>query len=287
MIRKFSERMGIVKASEPQLLEVSTNLRNSLWNIIFIFLINDWVNAKNPFRNSTDRTTRKQLENIHIIIVLKVFKKPIDDFDFDTHINSLKYRILKGEWNLIYEELEEICNISEVKELEGFTGFTVALNNILEKENSAYRLVNNFFTTITNEEEIKEIERVVNQDSFDKIQEVSSHLSQALRHLKPDGDLRNVIKESISMVETVAKVLEPGSSSLGKALNKLEKGKKINSLLKEKYAKFYEYTNSEDGIRHALMDDANIQIEDARYFLIACSAFTNYLIEKHRKLQIN
>ncbi len=31
------------------------------------------------------------------------------------------------------------------------------------------------------------------------------------------------------------------------------------------------------------MEDESIDIEDARFFLVSCSAFTNYLIEKAKK----
>jgi len=46
------------------------------------------------------------------------------------------------------------------------------------------------------------------------------------------------------------------------------------------YNKIYGWTSDEGGIRHALSDkgDVEITLADARYMLVSCSAFVNYLI---------
>jgi hypothetical protein len=88
------------------------------------------------------------------------------------------------------------------------------------------------------------------------------------------------------MVEIVARIIEPKQNSLGKALNKLNVNQHINPIFKDAVEKLYAYTNGKSGIRHAMMEEEEISIEDARYFLIACSAFSNYLIEKAKKQSI-
>lgn len=41
------------------------------------------------------------------------------------------------------------------------------------------------------------------------------------------------------------------------------------------------YTSGEAGIRHALLEqDSVVNMEEARFMLITCSAFVNYLISK-------
>ena len=42
----------------------------------------------------------------------------------------------------------------------------------------------------------------------------------------------------------------------------------------------YAYTSDEDGIRHAILDETVIDIADAKYMIVACSAFSNYLVAK-------
>ena len=36
----------------------------------------------------------------------------------------------------------------------------------------------------------------------------------------------------------------------------------------------------QDGIRHALLDASNISSSDAKYMLVSCSAFINYVLGK-------
>jgi hypothetical protein len=42
----------------------------------------------------------------------------------------------------------------------------------------------------------------------------------------------------------------------------------------------YGYTSDAEGIRHALMDEPTLESEDAKFMLVSCSAFVNYLRSK-------
>ena len=35
--------------------------------------------------------------------------------------------------------------------------------------------------------------------------------------------------------------------------------------------------SDEEGVRHSLIGEANVRFEDAKFMLVACSAFVNYL----------
>ena len=73
------------------------------------------------------------------------------------------------------------------------------------------------------------------------------------------------------------------NTTLGNALGKLqEAGVSIPPPLISAFEKIYGYTNVNDGIRHAYSEvsENNIGEEDARFMLISCSAFVNYLISK-------
>lgn len=98
---------------------------------------------------------------------------------------------------------------------------------------------------------------------------------------RSNPDYRNSIKESISAVESACQVITGSkSASLGDALKKLDKNIEIHSALKQAFLKLYGYTSNEDGIRHAIFDKSEISFSDAKYMLVSCSAFTNYIIGK-------
>ena len=66
--------------------------------------------------------------------------------------------------------------------------------------------------------------------------------------------------------------------TLGKALNKIDID--IHPDLKEAFRKLYHWTSDAEGIRHALMDVPTVDSDDAKFMLVSCSAFVNYLIVK-------
>ncbi len=155
-------------------------------------------------------------------------------------------------------------------------------NSILEKELSAYRIINCKITSISDEIEIESIENALKNN--DKFKDVKTHLDTSLSYLsnRENPDYRNSIKESISAVETICKIIT-GENTLGKALNNLEKsGIKINPSLKSAFEKLYTYTNDEKtGIRHALIDsEYSPDFDEAKFMLVTCSTFINYLKAK-------
>lgn len=160
--------------------------------------------------------------------------------------------------------------------------FKDLLNAQFERLNFAYRIINNEIVEITSEQEIKTIETALDNSP----RNIQLHLNNALElyALRPEGDYRNSIKESISAVEAFCRE-KTGESTLGKALNQLEKnGIIFPIILKQAFEKLYAYTNQPDaGIRHALMDDSGAYApggEEALFMLVSCSAFINYLGSK-------
>ncbi|MFT4961767.1 MAG: hypothetical protein ACI92Z_002861 [Paracoccaceae bacterium] len=145
---------------------------------------------------------------------------------------------------------------------------------------SAYRLVDSQLTPITNEIELAEIEAAQNQISSVS---VSSHINAAveLYSNREKPNYRNSIKEAISAVEAAAKDLAGSNvKTLGDALKLLGRTDKLHSASETGNLKLYGGTNDSYGILHAMMDQATVTETDARYMLVSCSAFSNYLVSK-------
>ena len=92
-------------------------------------------------------------------------------------------------------------------------------------------------------------------------------------------DFDNSIKESISSVEAMCQILTKNSkATLGDALKLLKD--KIHPAMKSAFEKLYGYTSDANGIRHANgLGEGDSTFEEAKYMLISCSAFINYLKE--------
>jgi len=187
------------------------------------------------------------------------------------------------KWFEVYDFLEFVVNNHPNKSIN--ERFKKECNSILEEEMSAYRFVGNQIVQITSEEEISEIERAMESP----VETVRVHLENALKLMSDRRfpDYRNSVKESISAVEAMCKkIAHDEKATLGKALDEIEKQGRIDlhPALKEAFSKLYGYASSAEGIRHALLEEkVSLSLEDARFMLVACSAFINYLIAKSSK----
>ena len=109
------------------------------------------------------------------------------------------------------------------------------------------------------------------------------HLNQSLTLLsdRQNPDYRNSIKESISAVESICKIItQDDKATLGKALKIIEDKHGLHAALKGSLSQLYGYTSDADGIRHAMSGESNLSYIDAKFMLVACTNFINYLIEK-------
>jgi hypothetical protein len=159
------------------------------------------------------------------------------------------------------------------------TNFIKGCNQTLINESSGYRIIDNKVVQITSEEEIVAIEEAINSSSEYKPVEI--HLRTSLEYLsnRENPDYRNSIKESISAVESLCIILTgDNNSTLGKALIQIEKKYKIHGALKNAFSSLYGYTSDSGGIRHSLLEDnLEVTLEDAKFMLVTCSAFVNFL----------
>jgi GTPase SAR1 family protein len=263
---RFSERMGYKTIKNTiQKESMDDDLRNSLWN--------EFIKSY-PYK----------LRGFYKKIWSDFFKKPQDiGIMYDEHI---KNHILTANWFEVYDLIEFIpnnCIYSDVDPEVNFW-FIENCNSIFERELSAYRFVDGNIMEITSEEEINSIDQAIeNSPSI-----VETHLKKAVSLLsdRKNPDFSNSIKESISAVESICKlIVDDEKTTLGRALEKIERESKIelHHSLKESFKKLYSYTSDADGIRHALKEDSNLSYEDAKFMLVSCSAFTNYLIVKASK----
>lgn len=66
-------------------------------------------------------------------------------------------------------------------------------------------------------------------------------------------------------------------SDLNAALRELERRVGLHGALKSAFNSLYGFTSDSNGIRHALLDETNLTFDDAKFMLVTCSAFVNYL----------
>ena len=160
------------------------------------------------------------------------------------------------------------------------------VNELFEKECVGYRFIGENIVAITDKIEIKEIEESL-QSNYDGCRE---HIKKAVGFLadREHKDYKNCIKESISAVESICCIIaDKKNATLGEALKILESKCNLKGQLKSAFEKLYTYTNNDKGgIRHAEgLFVSDVSFEEAKFMLVSCSAFVNYLIAEYCKIK--
>ena len=279
---RFSERKGYKSIrKEIQREDLDKKTRNLLWNVFSEIIWNRVIKHREVY-NESIRPFIKRLWS-------QFFEETWDTIpnrQGDIY-NIIKSFFFKANWYQVFDFIEFLSekfpNINRTNQL-----FVRGINIVLRRKLSAYRLVGDTITEISSKEEMAEIAEVLDDKDIHK--SIRVHIKTALKMLsdKDSPDFRNSIKESISAVESICRIIDgKPKATLGEALKKIEDKVEIHPALKSAFLKLYGYTSDQDGIRHSLIDLKDIDFEDAKFMLVSCSAFINYLKEKAIKVKID
>jgi len=234
----------------------------------------------NTFRNH-EKNIGDQTISLYKLIWQFVMEGDIDEFTkhrFSYSLEKVKEYYLSLSWNNVYDYIEHYLAFTP-----DYHNLIIDLNWMLEKHNSAYRIMGRKVVPITNEHELNEVSEACKTGQ----KAIDNHMKRAVEKFsnRETKDYSNTIKEAISAVEAAANIINVSEGkSLGDALNKLEKKGKIQENLKAAFQQLYSYTNDEHtGIRHGMASNPEYPptFADAKFMLVACSAFINYLLQRN------
>ncbi|MBN1083919.1 hypothetical protein JNO12_01145 [Erwinia aphidicola] len=279
----FSQRIGITPLKKAiQIESMDHDLRIGLWNVLQVC-----------FWDQNGYEISNQLDGVAKRVWFSFFKLPLDTcpafFSQDmfgqlddrcAYATCRKYFLdAKTQWWEVYDFIEFIFNEFELSDDTKVNAVNF-LNHMLERENAAYRYVDSQLVAISDKNEIKAIETALEENG----KAVASHFQGALSLLadRKSPDYRNSIKESISAVESLCATLAGNKTrKFSDALAELEKMCSLHPALKRAFLQLYGYTSDSGGIRHALTEDSvHPSYADAKFMLVTCSAFCNFLQAK-------
>jgi len=299
----FSERID--KGNIRQGLQIESMddaLRTALWNVVFNRVLGG---IQLPHTGGDDGT----VDCLHKEIWSKFFKRSADEMpqSLSDFVADAKRRFFGAEWHQVYGLVEFIAQVGgnvydkygevwvQVGELgeERLGGpvdteaFKEEINKVLIREQSGYRFVGNEIAPIANELEAKAIEEALDMAEKHGLTGVSEHVQSALEKLsdKLSPDYRNSVKESISAVESICKTISGRPhADLPDAIKALrDKRIALHPALEQGIIKIYAWTSDADGIRHGMTDQSTCDFDEAKYMLVSCSVFVNYLLGKAAK----
>jgi hypothetical protein len=276
---RFSERIGArPKPQQIQLESMNAELKNSLWNEIlerFGGQRSNWIRAA------------QFLGKYH-------FKIPVDGIpqSEDRAQIWIREEFFGAKWDGAYDMVEfMVCNVDDICNpptpyrsyyTDQMLSFLQSVNRVLERELSGYRFVRGILVPVSDKAEIQAIEEASSQSAAG-VPGAHEHIDAALRLLgqKPTPDYRNSIKESISAVEAVVNVVSgSGGNGVADALEQIATHVEIHGALKAALKQLYGFSSDADGVRHAIMDQTTLGYDEAKFMLVACAAFVNFILAK-------
>ncbi len=274
----FSERKGIKHFSDiVQINDLNERTRNKIYTVI--------SECFNGLREEYKFSLKdKFIEYLYTELFSKTERDiPMlgNDYYYRKVFDTIYEIIIQYDYTDIFTFIEGIIKFLNIADKMTYHSYNYKneyienISNVFKNENVNYRILGDRITDIVDEQQISSIEETLNNP----YKEVSRHYSKAIEQLYSVKDYDNSIKESISSVEAICQILTKNNkATLGDALKLLKD--KIHPAMKSAFEKLYGYTSDANGIRHANgLGEGNSTFEEAKYMLISCSAFINYLKE--------
>lgn len=286
----FSDDMGFNPCNtQPQTAEFDHRTRTFISNSLYDFLqivFEHEVETRNLRYGLSD-------QNLSTVFCKDLIQNVFADsnhlpigyrYNWENLYPSIEKVIMEAPYNEVLDLLWYICYWLSVATNKCFNIFQKRFNDLFEREYVGYRFITGKIVPITDKIEMQEIEKAV-QTPFEGAR---AQLQKALGFLsdREHPDYKNCVKESISAVESVCKVLaNDPKAELGKALKSLiANGLNIHGSLKSAILALYGYASDEGGIRHAeLENESTVTFEEAKFMMVTCSAIVNYLVAEYGK----
>lgn len=288
----FSERQGITPIKPSQLGAMDADLKKSIWNVLYRYVFRS-LSSKRLIDGGVHRTHEiNTLHEFATVLWAGHFKERVDTVPFvpkDIE-NKIWDYYDKMSWNEVYDFVEFVydCFVKEEyflphggKVLPFCQVLTTEFDSVLRKENAGYSFIDGKISPLTNATEIAEVTEAVTSSTFVT---AGDHMRKALRAFsdRKNPDYPIAVHQSITAVESaVDEVLETSGMKVSKGKFKIRLQEVANNYgLHEAFqtgiSAIFGYT-SDAGGRHGKAQNQDKTAGEARFFLVFCSAFINYL----------
>lgn len=209
------------------------------------------------------------------------------DYDDDSSWGALTSHLKDCNWPEFYDFVELVGQLLQKKdedglfdEIEYFKAYQAKVNALLHEDGIGWSL--NEKSELRRQVPKSLSMRMSNTESQLKNRFASAriHYQKAVTYLYQHPiDEANSIKEIISALECVAKVLAPKTSTLGEAIKLLRRDSKYSTHLLDGLERLYVYSNATPLIRHGHVKGGGPLLPEAELSLFIGVAYIRYLIE--------
>lgn len=209
------------------------------------------------------------------------------DYDNESPWAAITHHLKECPWDEFYDFVELLGALLIKKEAEGpfddpeyFKPYQTQVNNLFQEDGIGWSL-----------NDTSQLYRQVPKSLAKRIEATGSSLgarfdtarvhfqkAQAYIHQHPIDEAHS-IKEIVSAIESVSKVLFPKASTLGDAIKTMRKDTRFAPQLIDALEKLYAYSNATPLIRHGHTTIGRPKLSEAELALFLGTAFIRYLID--------
>jgi len=298
----FSERYGFQKKDVEALLKTNSKgmteeLRTRLWNIYYDIVTSYLRSCKQEGNDLIEEYAPSWKEGLFY----ESFIRPLigDYFGIPLHklggksetfINTILSEIFfNSQWFQVYDLLELLAGTLKNNNLHLFEEFQKQINNALKEKFAPYRMLDGKITPLKDELEVESVISAL-EKTRDKFHSVYEHLSKALSLFsdRKSPDYSNTIKESISAVDSLLKIVCNNKKTLAQNIKKVCEKLNLHPAFCQAIEKLYGWSSDDKGIRHGKSPGESDPLQaEAKFVLIAATAFINYLLDVMSELGID
>lgn len=236
------------------------------------------------------RQTRKEpleVSDVHKAFIALI-RDESDPWDYDNESawGALAHHIKECAWPEFYDFVELIGTLLLKKEFDGpfddpehFKGYQTKVNALFQEDGIGWSLNDRSELYRQVPKALAKRIEATESELTDKFQTARVHYQKAVTFLHQHPiDEANSIKEIVSALESVSRILFPKATTLGDAVKLMRKDSKYAPHLIDALEKVYAYSNSTPFVRHGHVKSAQPLLPEAELALFVGTAYIRYLI---------
>ncbi|HMN28625.1 MAG TPA: hypothetical protein PKE45_10770 [Caldilineaceae bacterium] len=222
-----------------------------------------------------------------LIVHLRLFAE-------DENADSFIYQFLNNcEWYHFYDFVEFIAAklIEYESSLEysffneelitrfGFSAYREKVDELFADANVGWRMNELGSLRRQSSKSLDSKLQVIQNQLSDEFEPAREHYRKAIRYINERPlDPENSIKEIISAIESVGRIMFPSTKTLGDVIKEMRKNDSVLRHLVTVIEKFYAYACDEPAVRHGAPITSRVLLDDAEFSLHLGAALIRYLI---------
>jgi hypothetical protein len=213
------------------------------------------------------------------------------DYDVQSAWAALTHHLKQCEWTEFFDFVELLGALLIKKEADGpfddpeyFKEYQTAVNALFHDDGIGWTL--NDKSELYRQVPKALAKRISGSESLlvDRFDAARVHYQKALTYLHQHPiDEANSIKEIVSALESVSRVIVPKASTLGDAIKHMRKNDKYSSHLIDALEKLYAFSNVTPLVRHGHPTVRTVLLPEAELALFTGAAFIRYLIDMEKE----